>query len=226
MHPDGRFRFPVKILVDHGLRMFHTYPTAKDFGSMLILCFPAWQTYLWRCGREQECRFLPVFPLCIDNDCSKLPVTDHQISYCGTKTEFPAHFFNLMTHKLNDTYKLICAKMRLLLVKDLRGSSCLHKSGKNFPSSSKSIFYQSIQLSIGKSPCTALSELYIGIRIQDAVFQKFSTVFWRLSASSPRSSTSGQYPALARYQAQNNPAGPLPITIGRWDRASEPDEEK
>ena len=80
------------------------------------------------------------------------------------------HFFNLMTHKLNDTYKLICAKMRLLLVKDLRGSSCLHKSGKNFLSSSKSIFYQSIQLSIGKSPCTALSELYIGLRVKDAVF--------------------------------------------------------
>ena len=76
---------------------------------------------------------------------------------------------NVEDQENNPDSVLICAKMRLLLVKDLRGSSCLHKSGKNFPSSSKSIFYQSIQLSVGKSSRTAFSELHIGIRIQDAV---------------------------------------------------------
>ena len=165
------FRFSVKIPVDHGLRMLHAYPHRKRFRLHIYIVFiQHGKCISGAVAGSKNTDFCWYFLFCIDNDCVKLPVTDYQISYGGTKTEFPTHFFNLMTHKLNDTYKLICAKMRLLLVKDLGRSSCLHKSGKNLPSSSKSIFYQSVQLSIGKSPCTALSELYIGIRIQDAVF--------------------------------------------------------
>ncbi len=79
---------------------------------MLILCFSSMANVsLALCPGARMQISAGISSFCIDNDCSKLP-TDHQISHCGTKTEFPAHFFNLMTHNLNDTYKLICAKMR------------------------------------------------------------------------------------------------------------------
>ena len=165
------FRFSVKILINHGLGMFHAYSYCKRFwlhGKIVLVQHG--KSISGTVAGSKNADFCRYFFFFIDNDCHKLLVTDHQIGHCRTETEFPAHFFNLIAHKLNDSYKLVRTKMRFLLVKDFRWSPCFHKSGKNFFSSSIGVFYQRIQLSIGKSSRTALSELYIGIRVQDAVF--------------------------------------------------------
>ena len=164
------FRLSVKILVDHGLGMFHAYSYCKRLwlhGKIVLVQHG--KSISGTVAGSKNADFCRYFFFFIDDDSRKFLVTDHQISHCGTESEFPAHFFNLMAHKLNDSHKLIRTKVGFLLVKDFRWSSCFYKSGKDFFSSSVGIFYQSIQLSVGKSSRTAFSELHIGIRIQDAV---------------------------------------------------------
>ena len=120
-----------------------------------------------RCQDTDLCRNLF---LIINNNSFQVSVIQDKIRYCGTKTELTAHLFNLMTHKLNDSHQLICAKMGFLLIKNLRRSPGFHKTRQNFLSSSESIFYKGIQFSVRKSSCSTFSELYIGIWVKNTVF--------------------------------------------------------
>ena len=54
------------------------------------------------------------------------------------------------------------------------------------------------------------------------VFQKCKTSSVRSPTFFPRSNTRGLYPSLASRYAQKSPAGPAPITTGRWLKRSVP----
>ena len=56
--------------------------------------------------------------------------------------------------------------MGLIHIKDRRVPAELCQYAQYFPVSSKGILYQGVKLSIGKCPCPALPELYIGGRVQ------------------------------------------------------------
>ena len=88
-----------------------------------------------------------------------------QICHFRGKADFPAGLFNKMTDIFYDIYQSVSAQMRLLLVENFLWPSGLYENFQDLPVPAYGIFYQRVQLSVGKSSCPALSELHIGFRI-------------------------------------------------------------
>ena len=84
----------------------------------------------------------------VDLHCSQYSFFCIKICHLGTEPEGSSHFLNLASHGLDNIHKYVCAKMRLLLIKDFRISPCFCEALQNFPVSSGGIFYQSVQLSV------------------------------------------------------------------------------
>ncbi len=61
----------------------------------------------------------------------------------------------------------IRSQMRFCLIQNLLRRSGLYKKLQHFPVPPCRVFHQRIQLSVRKSTCTALSELYIGLGIKN-----------------------------------------------------------
>ena len=112
--------------------------------------------------------------LFVHRDLTELPagcgLLTVQAGETAVKPDFPAQLPDLLPQVFDHPGKDVRADMGLLLIKDLFRRTEADKGFQHQTVPPSGIFYQSIQLSIGKGSRAALSELDIGFRIQRPAF--------------------------------------------------------
>ena len=103
--------------------------------------------------------------------------SQNQICHLGTEAEFSSHFFDFMTHFFNNTNQHIRSQIWLLLINNFFRCAGSYETLQYLMITSVRIFYQRVQLSVGKGAGAALSELYIGLRVKNTIFQKLLYCF-------------------------------------------------
>ena len=82
-----------------------------------------------------------------------------------------------MTHFFNNTNQYIRSQMWLLLINNFFRCAGSYETLQYLMITSVRIFYQRVQLSVGKGAGAALSELYIGLRVKNTIFPEISLLF-------------------------------------------------
>ena len=95
--------------------------------------------------------------------------------------DFAAKFCDSVPHCLNHIDQDIGSNMGLLLPENVFRRPELHKCLKDKPVSPFCVFHKRVQLSVRERARAALTELYIGIRIQDTCLPETLHIFLSLS---------------------------------------------
>ena len=82
-----------------------------------------------------------------------------------------------MTHFFNNTNQHIRSQMWLLLINNFFRCAGSYETLQYLMITSVRIFYQRVQLSVGKGAGAALSELYIGLRVKNTIFPEILYCF-------------------------------------------------